>query len=128
MKRPGPRLITITLIGVVIVPLLVSLVWRQILGACDYIALGGLFLLMIVLPFVTPLESGFGRQFGLQYAVWVVWSIWRGLYFDSITNNDIPGSGYFLAALLYCGISALIYQIRKAITRIAKKSKGSGGS
>src|ERR1035438_4197248 len=96
MKRFSPRWAKLALIAVVIAPLCVSLGWREVVGPCDYIAQGGLLLLMFALPFCTPLQTSLGKQFGLFYAVGFVWGVWRMAYFDQITRNGVPGSGYLV--------------------------------
>ena len=54
MKRWSPNSIRVALIAIVIAPLCVSLVWRSAVRPCDFVAQGGLLLLMFALPFCTP--------------------------------------------------------------------------
>src|SRR5690348_16746841 len=103
MKRWSPSSIRVALIAVVIAPLCVSLVWRSAVRPCDFVAQGGLLLLMFALPFCTPLQSGFGKQFALFYVVGFVWGIWRVFYFDPVTTNDVPGVGYLVAPAMMGG-------------------------
>jgi hypothetical protein len=117
MKRWSPGSIKVALIAIVIAPLSVSLAWQGAVGACDYIAQAGLLLLMFGLPFCTPLQSGFAKQFGLFYVVGFVWGLWRMLYFDNVTSNDIPGVGYLITPAMMGGISALIFLFRKRPAR-----------
>ena len=111
MKRWSPGSIKVALIAIVIAPLCVSLAWRGAVGACDCIAQAGLLVLMFALPFCTPSHSGFGKQFALFYVVGFVWGLWRMVYFDNVTKNDIPGVGYLIAPAMMGGISALIFFI-----------------
>ena len=119
MKRIPPGVIKLALIAVVIGPLCVSLIWRQVVGPCDYIAQGGLLLLMFVLPFCTSLESSLKRHFGGVYVIGVVWGFWRMFYFDSITQNDISGVGYLIGPAMMGGISTFIFLLRKRLARRA---------
>jgi hypothetical protein len=112
MKRWSTVSVKVALIAVVVAPLCVSLAWRAALGVCDYIAQAGLLLLMFVLPFCTRPGSGFGRHFALFYTVGFIWGVWRGFYFDPLTQNDIPGIGYLILPLMMGGISALIFVAR----------------
>lgn len=119
MKQFRPGRIRLAIIALVIAPLLVSLAWREAVRPCDYIAHSGLLLLLLTLPFCTPLESGYGKQFAVFYVVGLTWGLWRGFSFDPITRNDFPGIGYLIVPLLMGGISALIFLIRAWLARRA---------
>jgi len=101
------------LVCVAILPLVVSLVWKAAIGPLDYISQGSLFLLSFVFPFLAPIHWKAVRILAIVWSCWFVWGFWRLLYFDPITNNDIPGIGYFVAPLIPCLISVSIFGIRK---------------
>lgn len=112
MNRWNPSWIRLAGIGLVIVPMVVGLGWREAVRPCDYIAQAGLLLLMFTLPFCTPSDSGFGRPFGLLILAGVLWGAWRLAYFDSVTRNDVPGMGYVFVTFMMGAVSAFIYMIR----------------
>jgi hypothetical protein len=109
----GPGLIAVVAMG-----LLLGLIWRGGVGMCDYIAQIALCLLALVLPFLTPRESRFGRQAGTIFLTGFAWGIWRIAYFDSVTRNAIPGMGYILFASMLTVIAILLFEIRKFIVRM----------
>jgi len=113
MKRFRPGSVKLALILVVIAPLCVGLALRRAGGPCDYVAQAGLLALMIGLPFCTPRQSGFAKQFGLFCLVGLAWGCWRMAYFDPVTSNDIPGISYLLAPAIMGGVSAFIFLFRK---------------
>jgi hypothetical protein len=78
-------------VALVMVPLLVGLAWRGSLVPCDYVAQAALVMLMLLLPFCPNPDSGFGRGLALLCVLGFIWGVWRLLYFDPVTQNDIPG-------------------------------------
>jgi O-antigen ligase len=112
MKQLSARSIKLALAIGVVAPLWISIAWSRIVVPCDFIAQASLILLMFTLPFCTSLQRGFGKPLALLFAVGFVWGIWRGFYFDPITDNDVPGIGYVIAAVMMGAVSAFIFLIR----------------
>ena len=107
------RRLTWIAVVLAIAPLLVSLAWREGIGACDYLAQSGIVALMTILPFLNHPESGFRNQLILIWSIGLAWGIWRISYFDVVTENDVPGMGYIVSAFMFGAVSAVIFSIRK---------------
>lgn len=118
MARKFQRWTGPVLIAVVAISLLVSLVLRSSIGACDYIAQAGMICLTLALPFAARLESKFGWQIAQIFFTTFVWGIWRISYFDSVTRNDVPGFGYVIMSVMLSVIAAVIFFIRKFAVRM----------
>lgn len=56
-----------------------------------------------------------GRAFGRPFLSGFIWGIWRLLYFDGITKNDVPGMGYLVTPLFGGIVAAFFYSVRSAI-------------
>ena len=105
------------MLGITLLPLLVSLIWKAIVGPCDYASQAGLLLLSLLIPFTAPVQwSGFRLYLSL-YGIWFLWGVWRFAYFDMITKNDIPGMGYLVAPLLLCAIALALFYVRKGFSK-----------
>jgi glucose dehydrogenase len=118
MVRKFQRWTGPVIIAVAAISLLVSLVWRSSIGACDYIVQAGMVLLTLVLPFCACLESKFGWQAAQIFFTTFVWGIWRIGYFDPVTRNDVPGFGYVIMSFTLTLIAAAIFVIRKFAVRM----------
>jgi len=92
----------------------------MLLSISDYVVQGIIALLVLVHPwFLRPGQSL--RAFGFPFLAIVAWGIWRMVYFDPATHNDIPGLGYFVVAFPYSFIALLFFAIRCAILRRRSK-------
>jgi hypothetical protein len=40
------------------------------------------------------------------------WGVWRIVFFDPATDNDIPGAGYFVLGFMCSMVAYFLYQIR----------------
>ena len=108
---------------IVLLSLIVSLFWRddESISVCDYIAQIGMFLLIVVGPFITSIQSSYWRMFWLIFGLIFIWGIWRFLYFDALTENDVPGIAYLIMPFGYAVISGVIFELRKLFIRITTK-------
>ena len=82
--------------------------------AVDYIIQGALIISAITFPF---LKIGLGSAFGMPFLLGIVWGFWRMTYFDTLTENDIPGIGYVIVAIQFGIIGMIIYGACKFILR-----------
>jgi hypothetical protein len=86
------------------------------ISTADYIIQGIIALLIFVHPwFLRPGQGG--RAFGFPFLAICAWGFWRVFDFDPATHNDVPGIGYFVAAVPYSLIALLFFKIRCAILR-----------
>jgi hypothetical protein len=88
----------------------------DVLSASDYIIQGGLLVIVFLYPWSLRLKQP-GRAFGVPFIACFGWGIWRIVYFDPETENDIPGIGYVIAAFVFSVVAYLLYIIRCAWLR-----------
>jgi hypothetical protein len=92
----------------------------------DWAFQGVLAFLTVVYPwFMRPGRKG--RLFILLTLTGIVWGIWRMFFFDPLTNNDIPGIGYFVTGPFAWLYALAFYGIRLAATKCWSHFRGDRG-
>ena len=83
----------------------------MVLSVTDYLVQGINALLVFLRPWFLHREKGV-HAFGEPFVTVVVLGLWRMLYFDPATKNDVPGSGYFASAIFYASIAWGLFRLR----------------
>ena len=68
---------------------------------------------MFILPFVADLDLKFRKHFASMFVVAFLWGVWRLVYFDPVTNNDIPGIAYLIQPFMMAGFAGIVFLVRK---------------
>jgi len=104
--------------GVFAMALLAGLVGRKSAGVCDYIAQACIAFLVFLYPLIVEKDCPFLRRAKPVFLFTFIWGIWRFVYFDSATKNDIPGLGYLIAPFMTTFYSSIVFIIRRIISSI----------
>jgi len=90
---------------------------------CDIVALIGLFGHVLILPFIVSSKASFNEVFISIFGMFFLWGAWRFLYFDQVTNNDIPGFGYIVACFIAGVYGCILFGIRKFVIWIINRRR-----
>jgi hypothetical protein len=106
------------MIILVVTPMIISLFYKPFVSAADLISQAALLLTALAIPFF---EHSLVKVIRLPFTLGVIWGIWRFLYFDIVTHNDIPGIGYFFPPITFGVIASVAYLFCALISVIREK-------
>jgi hypothetical protein len=95
---------------------------RQV-STTDYVIQIVMLFCVFVLPLVQPIVSA-RIAVNTTFVVTLAWGIWRLVFFDSVTGNDVVGGAYLMQALIFPLIARGVYGARSAIWKWWKGRAG----
>lgn len=120
MKARTRFILRMCLLFAIVLPIAVSFIFPSAVSPVDYIIQGALIISVFAVPF---LGSKLGGVFGMPFLFGFIWGVWRLLYFDCLTENDIPGMGYIIVAIELGVIAMIIYGIRAITLKILRRRR-----